>query len=231
MKKTILFFYMLFILAWQLPAQQCAMYFPMEKSRAFEMATFNEKDKPTGTVKYLVKDVQEAGGKTIATVLSTYFDKKGKEQFSGDYEVTCDGDNIYVDMSAYVNQQLEAFKNMDITMTAEDFVLPTNLSVGTAIKDAQVVATMNSNGTRFGTMTLTSQNKKVVSQEEVTVPAGTFDCYKIEGNMVSKTETMGIPMTFEFKNVEWYAKGVGLVRTESYGKNGKLVGYTVLSSK
>lgn len=132
-------------------------------------------------------------------------------------------------MSAYLNQQLETFKNMDITMEAEDFVLPSNLSVGTSIKDAQVTATMNNNGAQFGTMTLTSQNKKVVSMEAVTVPAGTFDCYKIEGNMVSKTVTMGIPINFEFKNVEWYAKGVGLVRTESYGKNGKLIGYTVLS--
>ena len=59
-------------------------------------------------------------------------------------------------------------------------------------------------------------DRKVIGQETVTVPAGSFDCYVIsdEGTttmLVSKTTTHKI----------WVAKGVGTVKQETYDKKGK----------
>ena len=57
-----------------------------------------------------------------------------------------------------------------------------------------------------------------MSQEEIKVPAGTYDTYKI--NSIIKFDAM---ITRETKNTEWIAKNVGVVRTEQYDKNGKLI--------
>ena len=36
-------------------------------------------------------------------------------------------------------------------------------------------------------------------------------------------------MNIEGSSKEWYAEGVGVVRSESYNKNGKLTGYSELT--
>lgn len=231
MKILFLIFNFLFASTFLTVAQDCEIYFPMQKDTGFEMQIYTAKDKLSGLLKYRIVETRQLTDLKEATIQSHFFDKKGEEQYSANYEMRCDGQNVYVDMSSYFNQQMKAYKNMDITMESDDFILPSHLNIGEELNDAQVVATIHNNGNRLGSMTLKSQNKKVTAKEEISVPAGSFDCYKIEGTMVSVSETVGIPIKFEFRNVEWYAKGIGLVKSESYGKNGKLLGYTVLSSR
>jgi len=67
-------------------------------------------------------------------------------------------------------------------------------------------------------------NRKVEAIEDITTPAGTFTCYKISSDVETK-----MMMKISIKSVEWYAKNVGTVRTESYNNNGKLTGYTLLT--
>lgn len=231
MKTLLLTFIFLFVATFLTVAQECEIYFPIQKDTGFEMRIYTAKDKLSGLLKYKVVDTRKSPDLMEATIESKFFDKKGEEQYSANYEVRCDGQNVYVDMSSYFVQQMKAYKNMNITMESEDYILPSNLHIGEELNDAQVVATIHNNGSRFGSITLRSQNKSVTAEETITVPAGSFNCYKIEGTMVSVSETVGIPIKFELRNVEWYAKGIGLVKSESFGKNGKLLGYTVLHSR
>ena len=69
-------------------------------------------------------------------------------------------------------------------------------------------------------------DRKVEAMETITTPAGTFETYKITSKSIMKNQ-MGISMTFEFDNVEWLAKEVGVVKSESFRK-GKSNGYTLL---
>ncbi len=213
-------------------AQECATYFPLVQDTGFEMLNYDAKGKPSGTSKFTVLDVAVSGGMKVAKVRAEFIDKKGKEAFSGEYEVKCDGEKIYIDMKAFINhQQMEAYKDMEMTVTSEDMILPARMKVGDEIKDAKVETTLRNNGVNFGTFGVNSENRRVVAKEKISVPAGEFSCYKIEGDMRSESKAMGIPMKFEFRNVEWYAEGVGMVRSESYSKKGKLTGYTVLKSR
>ena len=67
-------------------------------------------------------------------------------------------------------------------------------------------------------------NRKVEAIENVTVKAGTFKAYKFTSDVNSST--MGINV--KAKNIDWYVKGIGAVKTESYDKNGKLQSRTEL---
>ncbi len=61
-------------------------------------------------------------------------------------------------------------------------------------------------------------DRKVEAKEAVTTTAGTWDCYKIsfKSKMVIKMTVIGIPLNLS--GTEWYAPGVGVIKTES--KNG-----------
>jgi len=58
----------------------------------------------------------------------------------------------------------------------------------------------------------------------VTTPAGTFDCIK----MTQDTDVKAI-FKMKAKTTTWYTKGVGMVKTENYDKNGKVESSTVLT--
>jgi len=67
------------------------------------------------------------------------------------------------------------------------------------------------------------KNRQVGNRETLTTPAGKFDCIKIKQDVVTKT---GFTVTIE--TVQWYAEGVGVVKSESYRKD-KLIGYSELT--
>ena len=68
-------------------------------------------------------------------------------------------------------------------------------------------------------------NRKVDKKESITTPAGTYDCFALSYDSEMK---MGMKMNFKIK--EWISEGVGVVKSESYNKNGKLMGYSELTS-
>jgi len=72
-------------------------------------------------------------------------------------------------------------------------------------------------------ITIAITNRKVEAVENVTTPAGTFECYKISYDIDTK-----MMFTVKVKGVEWYAKNVGLVKSESYSTDGKLMGSNLL---
>jgi len=67
-------------------------------------------------------------------------------------------------------------------------------------------------------------NRKVEAIEDVSVKAGTFKGYKFTSDVNSSA--LGIKI--KAKNIEWYAKGIGTVKTETYDKNGSLQSHTEL---
>jgi hypothetical protein len=68
--------------------------------------------------------------------------------------------------------------------------------------------------------------REVIGKEEVTTPAGTFEAWKIEGNVESKFAFMRVA----FRTVEWYVENIGVVKSESYDNKGKKMGHTELKS-
>lgn len=61
--------------------------------------------------------------------------------------------------------------------------------------------------------------------ENVSTTGGRFNCLKISYNLRSKV----VLKTRNYRVTEWYAKGVGLVKSETYTLEGQLAGKTILS--
>ena len=229
MKKILLslFFSSTFLL---LHAQDCGSYFPMKPGNSYTLSSYNDKDKLTGTVTYTVVSLSNVADFTVAQLHCDIKDDRGKLTDSTTYTYKCKGADMYIDMKNFVSQQqLEAYKDMQISVSGSDMMVPGNLSAGQSLQDGSMHMDITNNNMPFATIDVNMTNRKVQSQENITVPAGTFNCYIITSDFSMKVATMGMGFPMTMTEKEWYSYGVGMVRSEVYNKSGKLTGYSVLT--
>ena len=198
----------------------------MEEGTTFQYTAYNKKGKVEGTTTYSVTSVIEDGDTTTATMELSFVDDKGKPVFDTDYSFSCSGNMVTIDYESLVpKQMMEQYKDMEMEITGTDIELPNELSVGQALADANVSLKISMSGINMNT-TVDMVNRKVEKQESITTPAGTFDCYVIYSDNQSKM----MMAKQNFPSRLWLAEGVGMVKQESYKKNGDLLGSTVLSA-
>ena len=200
----------------------CNMYYPFTEGAKFQITGYDKKGKTNSVIDYSITDVN---GNT-ATINTKISDKKGKEITTTDYKVTCDNNTISIDFKSLMNPEMFAkYKDMEIDFEGTNIELPNDLSIGKNLKDANMVMTIKMGGMNMN-MTMDLVNRKVEGQESVSTPAGTFNCY-----VITYTTEMKMGLKSTFKNKEWIAEGVGMVKSENYNKNGKLMGYSELTQR
>lgn len=118
------------------------------------------------------------------------------------------------------NASLALGGGMAIEINSAVPVIPADLSVGKELACGDIVVNMN--GIKS---TQTINSHKVVAQESLTTPAGTFDCYVVEQHYTAKVAFIKVSGIQKI----WYSRGVGSVRTEVYDKKGKLASIQTLT--
>jgi hypothetical protein len=125
-------------------------------------------------------------------------------------------------MDNYLNDEmLAALGDREFTIEGENLEFPADMKAGDVLKDGRISVTVEDMA--MMNMVTTVHNRKVEAVETVTTDAGTFECFKVSYDVM--TDAM---IDIRSKGIEWIAKDVGAVRTETYNKNGKLTGYTEL---
>lgn len=225
MKKSILF---ILVLGYVVnTSAQCNDYYVFEQGNEWTYEHFNNKGKSSGKNLQQVTAYEKTGTGFIATVKSVMFNDKGKKMMEGDLEMRCENSTLIMDMRKFIpEEQQKAFGSYEMKMEAENLELPSKLSVGQSLKNGSITLTAVGSPIPMK-LSVEITNRKVEGKETITTPAGTFECYKITSKSVSKTQ-MGMNMTFEFSSTEWITEKVGLVKNESFDKNGKSSGYTIL---
>ena len=199
-------------------AQDCTDYFFLQNNKTIEISFFNKKGKPNGRQVYNVSNVQNNGGVTTATLNSEMFDKKGKSQAKGTSFIECTGGIMKVDMTMMLpQQQQEQFSKAEAKMDKIYIEYPVSMQIGDQLKDGNFNMDMETGGMKQN-VSMVIDNRKVVGKENVSTPAGSWDCFKITYNSRTTVKTMGIGIPVKFEATEWYAPGFGIVKTESkYG--------------
>lgn len=223
---------LLFPLAKANAQNACEQWFPYGKGEGFEMEARDANGTAAGSVRFTVLDISETGGKRVYTVeRELHYDEMDRD-LASEYTMTCEGDKMYIDTRAFYNPLgPEVMRGMDAEIESEHLVMPAHLDVGDELPEASMIMTLKQDGVTFSTMSLRLTGKKVVARETLTVPAGTFDCLKIEGWLNMKTKVMDREITSRTRTVEWYAPGTGMVKSESYDNDGKLSGGVALAGK
>lgn len=228
MKKTILFILITAFLSISIKAQDdCSKYYPMTEGSSFEYTNYSKKGKVDGVTNYTVSSVTSEGSATKATLDFKLSDKKGKELFTTNYSFTCEDNIVKIDyQSLFPAAMMQQYSEMDLEMdiSGTDIEIPNNLTVGEDLSDANVTIAMNMSGIKMN-ISVDQTNRKVLRKESVTTSAGTFDCMVL--TETTKTKTMGA--TIEMNSRLWLAEGVGMIKQESYKKNGDLMSKTELT--
>lgn len=101
-----------------------------------------------------------------------------------------------------------------VTVKGEVYGIPNDIVEGQTLPDYKMSVKVT-----FLKTTVRGFDRKVVSRESITVPAGTFDCFVIE-------ETQDVRNLFMKEHVRsrtWYARGIGAVKVQEYDSDGYLI--------
>ena len=222
--KNLILFSVLILCGMILNAQE--IFFPTKEGTVLVYKSFDKKDKETSTARYTITKINVNGSDMEITYLIESLDSKEKLVFKDEITVHQKGDILYVDMSNFINKaafQQEGEIPAEIQITGNNMEIPSNPEPGEMLPDANVVMAMK---VGFVNMKMSADvtNRKVEAIEDITVKAGSFKTYKFSSEVNSSV--MGIKVNS--KGVEWYAKGIGIVKSESYDKKGNLTGRTEL---
>ena len=191
-----------------------------------EYASFDKKGEKESVVEHRVAFVEDFGDGSIkARVETKVMDAEGEEQMQTDYEVICSGNEITFDMISMLSPQMtQAFSGMEMTITGDGLQMPGSLEVGQSLSDASTEIKAGTGNLNLIKMSISISDRKVEAKESITTEAGaTYECYRIRYIMESK-----MLITKQFEIVEWFAEDIGMIRSETYNKKGKLESSTEL---
>ncbi len=228
-----LFFSIAFLIVSNIYCQTCNDgYYPFKSGTSWELTSYNANNKLTDKSAQIINSVLKSTNGFKANISATGTDAKGKETFNTNYDIECINNLFRVDMkNMFRPEQLNAYKdNKDMTIEfgGDNLETPKNLRVGDSLKTSSVTMTVKNKGDVMVTMIMEVYDRYVQAKEELTVPAGTYSCYKISYKTRVTSSYAGIPMKSSFETTQWLSKGVGMVKMENYNK-GKVSSYTLLS--
>ncbi|GAB1856256.1 hypothetical protein MHTCC0001_10910 [Flavobacteriaceae bacterium MHTCC 0001] len=202
-------------------SQNCEDISPYKEGMKLEYTNYNKKGKERSVDSYEVISVTTTNDELTIEIASQTTSKKNKDATSRKDILKCVNGNFYVDMTSYLAHQSEDQKS-SLTIQAEgDFLeFPDNLTEGLELKDGYIELQMGSGegntGVAFANMKVL--NRKVIQNTSFTNKAGTFNAYKMSFDYIF---TLGV-IKIRGSGIEWYVKGIGIIKTESYSRKGKL---------
>jgi hypothetical protein len=192
------------------------------------MTTYEKDGKITSTNKTVYTGVTKTGDEVSVTGNSETFDKKGNSSGKNTFTMKCKGGAFYMDMRSMVTaEQQSSFKDAKVKIESTDMEFPSELTVGSTLKDASFSMTTEAPEGGFAlplSISIKVTNRKVEAKETVTTPAGAFECYKLTADVESK-----FVFKFSGKSVTWYNPEVGTVKSETYNNKGKMQDYSLLT--
>ncbi len=234
MKKLIIPILFALLVTASAVAQCNNAFYSLKEGQEIEMTTYNKKDKPEARIVYVIDQVVESGDTYEATFNSSIYDKKDELVSGGEFVVVCEDGNIKVDMQGLTStlDQLSAYDEMEVESEVSFLEIPSSLEVGQSLPDGHtaIKVKMGESNMAMTNMQIDVVNRKVEAKESINTPAGTFECFKITYDTDINMKMMGFSNTSTFSSAEWVARGVGVVRSESYDKKGRLNSYSLLTA-
>ncbi len=227
-KLTILSGLVILLTSFTIQSSDCDTLIFFAEGTRTTMTSYNDDGKVTGSAKTIYKKVEKSGENTSVSATQENYDKKGKLSSTTNFTIKCINGSLLFDMKSMMPQeQAEGLKDFEMTVEGIDKEIPSDLSPGASLKDAEVkFSTKTKDGTPMPMMNMSIwiTNRKVEGKESITTPAGTFECVKI-------TEDVEMKTMFKIKSkvTSWYSKKAGIVKTESYKESGKRVGKSELT--
>ena len=222
--KTLLLIGALLFSATAVDAQD--IFFPSKEGTVLEYKIYDSKDEQTGMTRYTITDIKRMGSDMDITYLIETTDSSDKELIKQEITINKKGDKLYVDMSKFISNAIfekVGEKANKMKITGNDMEIPSNIKVGDNLPDSNIEMALKMGFINIK-ISANITDRKVESAENIVVEAGNFNTYKLTKTL--SANAMG--MKTSSKSAEWIAKGVGMVKSETYDNNGDVSSYTEL---
>ncbi len=224
--KFVTIFLFMAITALSSKAQDCQFYYPNSTGAKLTYHHYNEKNSLTGISEQEIIDLKTNNENVTGTIMVKVRDETGKELSETELKIECKEGVFYIDMKGYINNKMiEGFKDMDIEVESSNLSFPEKIEVNDELDDGWVKINVSNSGMKIMSMKVTISDRKVMAKENIKTEAGSFQCLKIQQKV---TTDMMAKLTM--KSIEWYSKGNGMIKNETYNTKGKLTGRTELVS-
>ncbi|MFC5045152.1 hypothetical protein ACFSTE_16560 [Aquimarina hainanensis] len=199
-------------------SQNCEAISPYKKGMSLEYTNYNKKGKVTSVEKHFIKEVNHTSG-NLAIHIETSMLKGKNKAGNNTYILRCEDGNFFIDMANYISHNQNGQKGSFSINAKGDFLeFPPNMTTETVLKDGTISLQIGDSDASLSISEMKVLNRKVIERSDLTTPAGTFKGYKMKFDYLFE---MGF-IKFRGSGVEWYVEGIGIIRTESYSKKGKL---------
>ena len=206
--KRIYFLTILLLTSLSLFAQR--PYFCITEGTELEYANYGQTGNTDSYVRMHIKNVEGADGNYTITYVIHAYNPDRSPSF----------DPMEMTVSVRDGSMMTGFGSVNLMEVTGDVpVIPSRLAVGQELDGG--LMQISAMGLNFNAEIL---SHKVTGREELTTPAGTFKCYIVE--MVSQTRIFGQKAISSTKN--WYARGVGSVKSETMDENGNITSSQLL---
>ncbi|WP_405413045.1 hypothetical protein [Maribacter sp. Asnod1-A12] len=224
--KLIFTLFFLIVITSLYAQDNCSKFYPMNKGVSLEYTNYNKKGKVEGISNYKVTEANHTGDTTTATMSINLKDNKGKDIYSTSYNLTCKGNMVTLDYESLLpTEMMEQYGDMDIEISGNDIEIPNSLSVGQNLKDANVAMTISMSGINMN-MNVDMTNRKVEKKESINTAAGTYICFVLYSE--NRSKMMMADQVYPSR--VWLAEGVGMVKQETYKKNGDVMSSSLLTA-
>ncbi|WP_375435525.1 hypothetical protein [uncultured Hymenobacter sp.] len=225
------------------PAPEANQAFGMADNTEFIYQIKDAGGKPTGEVRQRVVTLTSAERKeskktivpeSITSLKSGLYSNKNQLVRLQDLIFRSRRDTSFTDGLADLDANaLNRFRDRKLVYSPIPVAWPNRPTVGSRLPDGGVSVQVSSSVVDIATVSTVLRKRRVVSgPSSLTTPAGTFSCYKVEAVRESATTPRpDMAMRTSVKQVDYYAPGVGIVRTEIYGKNGKVAQVRELAAR
>jgi len=224
MKTTLLLFLSLLfgITPGTVLAQNCTQPLGLSKGTEF-VYQVTDKGQKNGTLSNkVVQQAANADGVFVTTFKSARLDKNNRTRTVEEFNIKCRGDSLYLDAMMLLREQaLKAFEGKDFDFTPKDIAYPGQMQAGQLLPNGRLGVRVRSSNVNITQMSMLATNRKVESQEKITTPAGTFDCYKITYQYVVELDAMGIDLREVYNVEEYFSPEHGLIKCQFTNKRGK----------
>ncbi len=203
--------------------QTCSSFYLLQNNKTITINLQNNRGFSNGKIIYTTAARSLKGNGISAVIHTSLSDKDGKVIHHGTSKIKCNGGLLMMDMNLFLpHQQLEQFNQAHAKVKEAFLEYPPNLNTKSVLKDGFFRLEIDNNGIKQ-ILKMEILNRKVKPSENVTTPAGVWNCIPITYQVKLNIQTGPINIPVNYEVTEWFAPEFGIIKTMSEAGTSEIV--------
>jgi len=206
-------------------------FFASQTGMVLTSTNLNSRGRVEGFTRMTIRDVKNTNNETTIAYTMEMLDRNRRPTGRAgirEYNVTING-GILEFKTANIMDIFFASRDMTYELRSGTLNIPSNMTNGTVIEDSWMFMTVRVPVIGTITANTTMTNIRCIGKETITVPAGTFEAYKVTTTSTTEASGFGTGRSPIINtSTTWYVRGIGVVKSINTDDKGNVESSTEL---